>query len=397
MLQALRDPLRVFTDFAVQQASYIIFEDGGRYYAKNGRTGMIEFSDTDACKVIQRAINALPNYYSGLIHVKAGTYVCNSIISIPSGDIHFEIRGEGMHNTILSFETSETYASTKGAITAVSPYFYQDTPFTISGQQLSGLGVSAFLGIRDLTVWVKDRNLNGIVVSKIPRLIISNVRIKGYYTDTVPPPSPYTIGLLIYESINNDMYLIENLIVSGFTHGVDHKADHTVYIVPEVGRVRVGYKFNGYGVVVIRPHVYAVHEIAYVFAGIGTDIAVINPMAEGPTSTFATVLSVSSGATPNVNIFGLTYSRGFASLISPPYKNIRFHGVKWQAGDVATIPAGSTRVTVSHELVTTPSRVLVTPYGNARVWVENIGSTSFDIVTDVAPTTDLRVAWYAEV
>ena len=64
---------------------------------------------------------------------------------------------------------------------------------------------------------------------------------------------------------------------------------------------------------------------------------------------------------------------------------------------VATITAGSTRVTVQHRLRQAPSKVLVTPFGNARVWVENIGTTSFDIVTDEAPTADLRVAWIAEV
>ena len=64
---------------------------------------------------------------------------------------------------------------------------------------------------------------------------------------------------------------------------------------------------------------------------------------------------------------------------------------------VATIPAGSTRVTVSHGLYRTPSTVLLTPYGNIKVWVENITPTSFDIVTDTAPTSNTKVAWYAEV
>ncbi len=43
------------------------------------------------------------------------------------------------------------------------------------------------------------------------------------------------------------------------------------------------------------------------------------------------------------------------------------------------------------------AKVLVTPYGNVRVWVENRTSTTFDIVTDVAPTSNVQVAWYAEV
>jgi len=383
----------------VEEASYIVFTDGVKYYAKNSSTGMIEFSGNDACSVIQQAINALPNYYSGRIHIKTGIYKCNSIIRAPSGDIHFEICGEGMHNTILSFETNETFETLKGAITVVSDSIYQDEPFTGSGFPESGLGLASFLGIRDLTVWVKDPNLHGIVISKISRLFISNVRVKGYYTDEVPPISPYTIGFYIYESISNDMYLIENLIVSGFTHGVDHKADHTVYIAPEVGRVRYGFKFNGYGVVAIRPHIYRVHERAYTFAGADSKITLIEAYAEGPTSTNATILHIPSGATPIVDILGLRFSTGFASLINTPYQGIRFYGVGWQASSIATISAGSTRVTVSHGLKTAPSKVLITPLNQppGKLWVENITSTSFDIVTDTAPTSDLKVSWYAEV
>jgi hypothetical protein len=72
-------------------------------------------------------------------------------------------------------------------------------------------------------------------------------------------------------------------------------------------------------------------------------------------------------------------------------------GYPTENSGVATIVAGSTRVTVSHGLKRAPSKVLVTPYANIRVWVENITGTSFDIVTDTAPATDVQVAWYAEV
>jgi len=80
-----------------------------------------------------------------------------------------------------------------------------------------------------------------------------------------------------------------------------------------------------------------------------------------------------------------------------PYSIKRNVGYATENSGVATIPAGSTRVTVSHGLATAPGKVLVTPYANIRVWVENITSTTFDIVTDVAPAADVNVAWYAEV
>jgi hypothetical protein len=64
---------------------------------------------------------------------------------------------------------------------------------------------------------------------------------------------------------------------------------------------------------------------------------------------------------------------------------------------VATILAGSTRVTVSHGLLSAPTKVLATPQANLKVWIENITATSFDIVVDVAPTVNVNVSWYAEI
>ena len=73
--------------------------------------------------------------------------------------------------------------------------------------------------------------------------------------------------------------------------------------------------------------------------------------------------------------------------------------VKQKNSGVATIASGSTSVTVNHGLVAKPRVVIVTPYGNTKVWVpeDSITDTSFDIVTDTAPSEDLKVAWYAEV
>jgi hypothetical protein len=64
---------------------------------------------------------------------------------------------------------------------------------------------------------------------------------------------------------------------------------------------------------------------------------------------------------------------------------------------VATLAAGSTRVTVNHGLVAAPSKVFITPRANITAWVENITGTSFDIVVATAPTTNITFSWYAEV
>ena len=99
------------------------------------------------------------------------------------------------------------------------------------------------------------------------------------------------------------------------------------------------------------------------------------------------------------------YARDDSLLVlDRPYPQLLYDtdvaGLRFQRNsNVATISANSTRVTVSHRLVSTPSKVLITPLASppGKLWVENITATSFDIVTDVAPTADLNVAWYAEV
>jgi len=73
-----------------ETASYIIFKEGTTYYAKNGETGQIEFSGTDASTVIQSAINALLD--EGRIVIKRGVYEIGSEIS---GKSNIVIVGEG--------------------------------------------------------------------------------------------------------------------------------------------------------------------------------------------------------------------------------------------------------------------------------------------------------------
>jgi len=95
------------------------------------------------------------------------------------------------------------------------------------------------------------------------------------------------------------------------------------------------------------------------------------------------------------------YDNAFYNITTPIYNPIgvikRNIGYPTENSGVATIPAGSTRVTVSHGLVKAPRIILLTPAGNAKVWYENVTDTSFDIVTDTAPSADLNIVWYAEV
>jgi len=69
-------------------------------------------------------------------------------------------------------------------------------------------------------------------------------------------------------------------------------------------------------------------------------------------------------------------------------------GFNTSQSGVATIPAGSSSVTVSHS-VRWPVGVVVAPAGDARVWVSSVTDTEFTIQADAAVGSDLPVYWIA--
>jgi hypothetical protein len=78
------------------EASYVIFTDGTTIKARNGATGAIDYSGTNASAVIQSAINALTS--GGKIFIKAGTYLINSTLYLGNNLV---LAGEGIDATVL--------------------------------------------------------------------------------------------------------------------------------------------------------------------------------------------------------------------------------------------------------------------------------------------------------
>ena len=84
-------------------ASYIVFKDAsGRVYAKNGSTGIVEYSDTDASNVIQYAINRANVLGGGKVFIKSGTYPITKTIN-PKDNVIIEGEDWG---TVLQYALS---------------------------------------------------------------------------------------------------------------------------------------------------------------------------------------------------------------------------------------------------------------------------------------------------
>lgn len=78
-------------------SNYTIWGSGGAYYAKNGATGMVDYSDASAVVVFQAVCDALTS--GGTVYVKRGTYIFATTLDI-DGATKPTIVGEG-HTTIL--------------------------------------------------------------------------------------------------------------------------------------------------------------------------------------------------------------------------------------------------------------------------------------------------------
>jgi len=92
-------------DIPNNEASFIIWTDGTKVYAAKGSDGSLYTSGTDACTVIQAAINALTS--GGKIFIKRGTYTLSTVVELlsnrpwsPYPNAFLVIEGEGQ-STLL--------------------------------------------------------------------------------------------------------------------------------------------------------------------------------------------------------------------------------------------------------------------------------------------------------
>lgn len=77
----------------VESASYVVFKDGSTYFAKNGTTGAIDYSGTNASEIINNVWQ--PNTR---ILLKAGIYVLTTKLSAQNNSV---LEGENAYTTIL--------------------------------------------------------------------------------------------------------------------------------------------------------------------------------------------------------------------------------------------------------------------------------------------------------
>ena len=165
------------TTLVRESTSYVIFGDDKNsdgvldfIYAKNGTTGNIDFSGTDAYTVAQSAINALPSS-GGEIIFRSGRYYLSDFIKIVK------------NRTTLTSEHAELYMmdNTNCSAIVVGDYENEEPAFTIVDVVIEGFFID---GNRLNQGNETDRNYpylrnNCITFRKTERCSIKNCRLKS--------------------------------------------------------------------------------------------------------------------------------------------------------------------------------------------------------------------------
>jgi len=136
-------------------ASYIIFKKGTKTYAKNGETGHIEFEGSDDAKLIQQAIDNIPE--GGTIYIRNGTYYIGSKLTI---DKRIRLCGEHMDKTKLYLKDNvnddmiyiENTTTTEYFQTIENMYLYGNSDNNTAGHAINQEAGSSDIQIRNMFI-----------------------------------------------------------------------------------------------------------------------------------------------------------------------------------------------------------------------------------------------------
>jgi len=149
--------------------SYMVYQKDNTYYAKNGDTGNVEYSDIDAAKVIQYVVDKVVGDGGGKILIRRGVYNAYSQVWIKSTIgrvVRVIIEGEG--GATNSAEESATRIrfgnlplTNENSSTAIRVgYRYDDLGNEISDWYKNAVKIV----IKDLSIGCADTRLRGIVI-----------------------------------------------------------------------------------------------------------------------------------------------------------------------------------------------------------------------------------------
>jgi len=419
-LCCLRDPTRLFIDYAITPASYIIFKLADTILAKNCLTGELEFCSKSARQVLQGCIDKLP--FGGLIHIKSGIYSFDRTIELPEKPM--VIQGEGASfpydvikygiepGTFLQYTAEEGWSEPLIAPSTLTQggsrqILFKDLSFGMNylGKQE---GYTTWSDVPLLDLRYRDVNLENVMVGMCigtrPRYCVrTGPGARGrnvFWRNVWLQGSRYMEGALL----ERDRMILVDLQVQ--------RRAQTALTIKNTGWIFI------YNLMITGPpaDVSANSTLQVIAEAASASVYIENLQAEmsGSFNPDHGVFRIEAASGLSANVFlnkhGISYRPPYVVYVGAGgteklfVKNARVTNLDTglveysENSGLATIPAGSTSVTVSHGLIGTPSKVWVTPIGDPgdRFWVATVGSSTFDIIVATAPGADINFYWKAE-
>ena len=360
----------------------LVYQEGGHYYAKDAYGNVICVDSSTGC--LQEAIN-----YGKHVYVKGIFNVSNPVNIVTGRTVYIDGYISSIKITDQLANTIEIIGIGNGSSSGhIGDLYMDNNPFKVTFRNLyinsatirfaghilfdscsfkyvnlNGYNFSdSAYWITFLRSWIQNPNGNGIDISNGIHILFINSTINYSSGVGVNISGGYFIKFINSDIEGNKTGLVATYadVVLEETHFYDN-INYSIYM-------------GVYSTVVIRDH-----------SSVGATRSGVDIKIDYTTSTLIIDETSAVG-----NIVGLN-NLGYFKSDNKSYLSRNM--------GQATISANTTRVTVSHGLAKAPTKVLITPLGAppGKLWVENITATSFDIVTDTAPTADLQVAWHAEV
>ena len=372
--------------------SVVVYTENGHYYAKDERGNLICADSQTAC--IQEAVDYVYNNNGGgTIFIRSGEYVLTTPINI-TYDAPIAIVGESPFKQTMTNTQGITYLKYIGSAgTSSSPISVINAD---SGKFLS----QQYVALKDLTLgligkaypYTRAVNLNHVNKFWIERVMV--------FADGLYAPSSDSYGFYTNAQGDNGGVMIDTFSAN-FYAAYKLYLDHFVAIRPQALNSTLGFwlHYAGSEIMLINPHAIGCTTSSFhIVLAAGGSATLIEPYSEGsPTydyyldssNQYVTLINPRAGRTPPVVYLG---NVDFSKI------NIAGGMIKTRNTGVATIAANATSATVSHGLICTPTKVLVTPLGqpSGSIWVSGITSSQFTINISTAPSSNLSVAWRVE-
>jgi len=401
---------------------YIIFKKGNRVKAKNCDTGRYEFKDTDEASVIQNVISMLEN--GGRIFIAQGTYNITSTITLKSNIIL-----EGEHRaTIFNSQTTENVIEAIGTeSTQIHGLHIRNISIQGNGSEQNGIYLKyVTYDVLLENIYIAATGENGVKLERswgltLKDVYVGSAGVKGTSGENNGIKIEGCNAILLLRckggSAYNGIHITQtddgtrSYNINIISSIAEANSNYGIYVDKTFGAIISGNFVEGnsargimigqdaMGITIASNYIAPPSGGGTVLLEIdgGRNIGIFHNQFGGSPTYNIRVLSGSE-----IEIFTNKWTGG--TYLSDPNKIAKIYDPRFMKTGTATFSGdgSTTQFSISHGLLGTPSKVLVTPMSAdaAGDFYVTADSTYIYVNYKTAPpsgTDNIKLSWYVEV